>query len=123
MYTAELDESKRLLKIICCQRVDAEEVERCANELPALLAELQAGFRLLTDFSRLESMDVTCAPHIQRIMDLCNAKGVGTVVRVITDPHKDIGLNIMSLFHYGPGVRIVACDTLEEAMKVLGSDG
>jgi hypothetical protein len=41
------------------------------------------------------------------------------VVRVIPDPHKDIGLNILSLFHYRRGVRIVTCETLEEAMRAL----
>jgi hypothetical protein len=122
MYTAELDKSKRLLKIIYAQRVEPEEVKRCAEELPALLSELEPGFRLLTDFSGLESMDLACAPQIARLMDLCNERGIEMVMRVITDPHKDIGLNIMSLFHYGRGVRIVTCDTLEEAMKVLAGD-
>jgi len=53
------------------------------------------------------------------MMDLCNKKGVETVVRVIPDPHKDIGLNIMSLFHYRRRVRVVTCQTLEEARRVL----
>jgi anti-anti-sigma regulatory factor len=119
MYHAQLDKSKRLLKIICTQRVSPEEVKRCADELPALLAELQPRFRLLTDLSELDSMDLGCVPHLKRIMDLCNTKGVKTVVRVIPDPHKDIGLNIMSLFHYGRDVHIVTCDTLEEAIEVL----
>ena len=35
------------------------------------------------------------------------------------DPRKDIGLNILSLFHYGRGVQIVSCETLEEAMEAL----
>ena len=33
--------------------------------------------------------------------------------------YKDIGFNIMSLFHYPRRVRIVTCEALEEAMKVL----
>ena len=41
------------------------------------------------------------------------------VVRVIPDPYKDIGLNIVSLFHYPRRVRIVTCETLEEAMRAL----
>jgi hypothetical protein len=41
------------------------------------------------------------------------------VVRVIPDPQKDIGLNILSLFHYRRRVRIVTCKTLAEAMKAL----
>jgi hypothetical protein len=41
------------------------------------------------------------------------------VVRVIPNPQKDIGLNILSLFHYRRRVRIVTCETLEEAMNAL----
>jgi hypothetical protein len=44
---------------------------------------------------------------------------VEAVVRVIPDPQKDIGLNILSLFHYRRRVRIVTCATLGEAMKAL----
>jgi predicted choloylglycine hydrolase len=64
-------------------------------------------------------MDLACVPHIKRMMDLCNKKGIEMVVRVIPDPHKDIGLNILSLFHYRRRVHIVTCKTLEEAVKVL----
>jgi hypothetical protein len=42
-------------------------------------------------------------------------------VRVIPDSRKDIGLNIMSLFHYRRGVRIVTCETLAEAHTILGA--
>jgi hypothetical protein len=41
------------------------------------------------------------------------------VVRVIPDPARDIGLQIMSLFHYGHDVRIVTCATLDEAQRAL----
>jgi hypothetical protein len=64
-------------------------------------------------------MDLTCVPYIKRMMDVCNKKGVELVVRVIPDPQKDIGLNILSLFHYRRRVRIVTCQTLAEAKKVL----
>ena len=64
-------------------------------------------------------MEVTCAPHLKRIMELCNAKGVSTVVRVIPDPRRDIGLQIMSSFHYGPDVRIQTCPSLDEATASL----
>jgi hypothetical protein len=43
------------------------------------------------------------------------------VVRVIPDPHRDIGLQIMSYFHYKGDVRIVTCETLAEAAKTLRS--
>jgi hypothetical protein len=62
---------------------------------------------------------VACAPEIGKLMELCAQKGVGTLVRVIPDPRKDIGLNILSLFHYGPRVRAVTCQTMSEAAELL----
>src|SRR5664279_6295047 len=119
MFQVEVDKSKNLLKISYSQHIGPEDTKAVVEKVPTLLPDLQPGFRLLTDLSGLESMDLTCVPYIKRMMDLCNQKGVELVVRVIPDPHKDIGLNIMSLFHYRRRVRIVTCATLEQAMKVL----
>jgi len=83
------------------------------------LAKLQRGFRLLADLSELQSMDVGCAPFIEKAMDMCNEKGASMVVRVIPDPHRDIGLQIMSMFHYGGDVQILTCQTLAEAEEIL----
>ena len=120
MFQVDVDKSKNLLKIIYAQHVGPEDTQRVEEAIPALAPELRPGFRLLTDLSGLESMDLACVPYIKRMMDLCNKKGVEMVVRVIPDPHKDIGLNILSLFHYRRRVRIVTCETLAEAMRVLG---
>jgi hypothetical protein len=119
MLRTEVDKTKNLLKISYAQHVGPEDTKRGEEELPALLADLRPGFRLLTDLSALESMDLACVPYINDLMDLCNEKGVEMVVRVIPDPHKDIGLNIMSLFHYGRRVHLVTCETLAEAMNIL----
>ena len=119
MFQVEVDKSKNLLKIIYAQHVGPEDTKRVEEKIPTLVPDLRPGFRLLTDLSGLEVMDLACVPYIERMMDLCNKKGVDMVVRVIPDPHKDIGLNIMSLFHYPRRVRIVTCEALEEAMKVL----
>jgi anti-anti-sigma regulatory factor len=83
------------------------------------LAKLQSGFRLLADLSELQSMDVGCATFIEKAMDMCNEKGASMVVRVIPDPHRDIGLQIMSIFHYRGDVRILTCQTLAEADEIL----
>ena len=76
----------------------------------------------MVDLTQLESMDVSCAPFIEKAMDLCNEKGATTVVRVIPDPRRDIGMTIMSMFHYGGDVRIITCQSLAEANKVLSDD-
>src|ERR1039457_3207588 len=119
MLQAEVDKAKNLLKISYAQHVGPEDTERGEEKIRALLADLRPGFRLLTDLSALESMDLACVPFIKTVMDLCNKKGVEMVVRVIPYPYKDIGLNILSLFHYRRRVHIVTCETLEEAMSAL----
>ena len=67
-------------------------------------------------------MDVGCAPFIEKAMDLCNEKGASMVVRVIPDPHRDIGLQIMSIFHYRGDVRIITCQSLADANEILFSE-
>jgi hypothetical protein len=119
MFQVELDKPKNLLKISYAQHVGPEDTKGVEAQAPTLLADLRPGFRLLTDMSDLESMDLACVPYIKRMMDLCNKKGIEMVVRVIPDPQKDIGLNILSLFHYRRRVRIVTCETLAEAMNAL----
>jgi len=119
MFKVEVDQTKNLLKISYGQHVGPEDTKTVAEKATTLLPELRPGFRLLTDLSGLDSMDLACVPDIKRMMDLLNKKGVEMVVRGIPDPHKDIGLNILSLFHYRRRVRIVTCETLDEAMIVL----
>jgi len=99
--------------------VGAGDVERCLGDIQTALVDLQSGFRMLVDLTNLELMEFSCAPYIDRAMDLCNAKGVATVVRVVPDPQKDIGLRVMSYFHYGRAVHIITCETLDEATAAL----
>ena len=100
-FTVGIDQAKNLLVIRYRGRVIGAAVKRCAEEVRAALVKMQSGFRLLADFTELESMDVTCVPHIEKIMDLCDEKGVRAVVRIIPDPKRDIGMQIMSYFHCG----------------------
>jgi hypothetical protein len=117
----EVDEPNRLLAIRYSEVVRAEETERGLEQIRKGLIKLQRGFRLLADLSELQSMDVGCAPFIEKAMDLCNEKGASMVVRVIPDPQRDIGLQIMSIFHYGGEVQIITCQSLAEADEILGS--
>lgn len=119
MFEATVDQAKNLLRISYSERVGLEETKRCAEKLQSLVLELQPGFRLLTDLSGLEAMDVGCIVDIRQIMKLLDKRGIGMVARVIPDPRKDIGLNILSLFHYRKGVRILTCATMEEAVRWL----
>jgi len=95
MYAVELDQLKRLLVISATQRVTAQQVKAVAERVHELLRGVGPGFRVLVDFRWLDSMDSAAAPHVAKIMETLTAKGVASVARVMPDPHKDIGLNIL----------------------------
>jgi len=99
VFRVEADKSLNLLKLTFAQYVSSDQMLRETATVAALAAELRPGFRVLSDLSDLESMEAPCLAHIRASMDVLNKRGVSTVVRVIPDPHKDIGLNILSLFH------------------------
>ena len=122
MIKFEVDESNRLLAIRYRGVVRAEETEKGLEQIRNGLAKLQSGFRLLADLSELQSMDVGCAPFIEKAMDMCNEKGASMVVRVIPDPHRDIGLQIMSIFHYRGDIQIITCETLAQAEQILRAE-
>ena len=120
MFLATVNKAKQLLYLSYIEHVRVEELAQAREGVVALLADLPRGFRVVTDLGRLDSMDVKCAKEIGKMMELCDQKGVKLVVRVIPDPTKDIGLNIISKFHYKHSPRVVTCDTMVEAAKLLG---
>jgi hypothetical protein len=119
MYSVEMDRSKRLVVINAVQHVTAEDAKQTLQRLRELLTDIAPGFRVVADFRWLESMDPAAARHVAEIMDALAEKKVASVTRVITDPHKDIGLNILSQFHYGPEIGIATFDTLADALQSL----
>jgi anti-anti-sigma regulatory factor len=121
MYLVEIDESKRLLVISALRRVTADEAKFAAQRVRELLHDVEPGFRVLADFRWLDSMDPAAARHIAEIMDALAEKGVASVTRVIPDPHKDIGLNILSQFHYGPEIQISTFQTLADALQSIAA--
>jgi len=121
MYAVELDQSKRLLVISAVQRVTAEQVKAVAQHVSELLQDIAPGFRVLVDFRWLDLMDPAAAPHFAEIMETLTEKGVASVARVMPDPHKDIGLNILSQFHYGPQIQIATFATLADALQSVAA--
>jgi hypothetical protein len=119
VYAVELDRSKRLLVISAVQTVTAEEASRAARQIRDRVRDVAPGFHVLADFRWLESMDPAAAPHIADMMDALAEKEVASVTRVMPDPHKDIGLNILSQFHYGPDVTITTFETLADAIQSI----
>jgi anti-anti-sigma regulatory factor len=122
MFLVETDRSKRLLVISVARHMSAEEAQQAAQQVRETLENFAPGFRALTDFRWLDSMDSSAATHIAEIMDAIAKKQVGLVIRVVPDPHKDIGLNILSQFHYGPEVQIVTFETLADAVQSLSEN-
>ena len=122
MYAVEIDHSKRLLVISALQHVTTEQAKMAAQRVRELVYDVEPGLRVLADFRWLESMDSAAARHIANIMDALREKRVASVTRVVADPRKDIGLNILSQFHYGPEVRITTFETLADALQSLAAD-
>jgi hypothetical protein len=119
MVLVTSNKQQRLLFINYVQRVTAAELENARREIEILLADLPPDFRVLVDFSRLESMDPDCSAEIGQTMDLVYEHGVGLIVRVIPDASKDIGLNILAVFHYPHPPRTITSQKLPEALHQL----
>jgi anti-anti-sigma regulatory factor len=119
MFTVKLDQPRDTLTISYGGQVTSDETRRCAEEVRLALTILDPRFRLVVDLTELQSMEVACSPLIANIMEICNAAGVAHVVRIIPDPTRDIGLQIMSFFHYDNDVRILTCASAAEAREML----
>ena len=119
MYSVEADKSKRLVVISAVGRVTREEAKQGAQRVRDILKDFAPGFRVLADFQWLQSMDTAASRHLAEIMDALAEKQVASVIRVMPDSHKDIGLNILSQFHYGPEIQITTFETLSDALQNL----
>jgi hypothetical protein len=122
MFVVETDTTRQLLVLSVAGVVTADESRETVARVREKLAEMSPGFVALADFRWLESMAPAAAPFVAEIMDAFAAKGVSAVVRVMPDPHRDIGLNILSPFHYGPEVRLMTFETLADAIQALARD-
>jgi hypothetical protein len=121
MFHAEIDTSKRLMTMSFAQNVGSKEMKSCLEKVRGMLVDIEPGFRLLTDLSSLESMSTSCATDLGEMMNLCNGKGIGAVIRVVPDKRKDIGFTLMSRFHYGPRVEVTTYETLADAVQSLAA--
>jgi hypothetical protein len=122
MFSVETDTTKRFVVISVAGHVPAEEVRDAAERIRQLVEDIGPGFVALADFRWLDSMATGAAPFIGQIMDSLAAKKVSAVVRVVPDAHKDIGLNILSQFHYGSEIRILTFQTLADAVQSLAGE-
>ncbi|MFH1061298.1 MAG: hypothetical protein V1747_00225 [Candidatus Omnitrophota bacterium] len=119
MFRVKVDSLSNLISLRFSGEFDAGQGKALSALFAEQLNKLKPGFKLLTDLSKLTSMEVEAYKSIYNIMDLSNRKGVAQVVRVLANKDLDIGFNIMSLFHYSKSVEIQTCSTLKEAKTIV----
>jgi len=119
MFTVTLNQAENTLTIAYRGHVAPNETRVCEEEVKFALTVLEPNFRLIVDLTGLDSMDISCSPVIASIMEKCNAAGVAEVLRIIPDPTRDIGLQILSFFHYSSDVYVHTCASLAEANELL----
>jgi anti-anti-sigma regulatory factor len=121
MFHAELDNAGRVLTMSFADRVDVTEMKTCLEKVRIMVANINPGFRLLTDLTSLEHMDADCATDLGEMMSLCDVKGISAVMTVVPDPKKDIGFFILEPFHYRKEVEQTTHETLADAIQSLAA--
>lgn len=119
MYSLSIDKTGNKLVITFKDDFDLGQAEQLYAQLQDNIATLKKGFSMFVDLTSLGHMELSARPCIEKTMDLFNKHGVAKVVRIIPDPKKDIGFNIMSLFHYSDGVSIQTYASYQEAVENL----
>lgn len=119
MYLLEVDSHKNRIHLTFAKRLDEAQSRAILNEIKDRIGEVREGFSVLCDMTTLADIDKDAKRGIQDIMDFCNARKVGKVIRIVPNPLHDFGFTIMSCFHYNSEVSVVTCKTLEEALEHL----
>lgn len=102
--------------------IDASQAEKVFPDLEKILPKHGKGFKLLADFSSVQTMELKVKAAIEKAMEIFNAQGVTEIIRVTPDPALDIGLNIMSRSHYSRDVKVLTVRSREEARARLRNE-
>jgi hypothetical protein len=119
MISCSADETGQILTISYGREVRPADMKNAVEILRDLVPHLKTGFTLFSDLTLLETMDPACAADLGAAMALLSEGGMANVVRVIPDPAKDIGFNIISVFHFHHPVKIHTRENLAEALRCL----
>ena len=119
MIKIDYDPEKSVLFIELLRDVDAAQARLALLELERDLANVEKGFKVLVDYTAVETMEPEVEGEVLKSMDFLNAKGVEEIVRVLPDPELELGFNLMSIFHYSPQVRVHAARTRAEGEALL----
>lgn len=102
--------------------IDAAQAKQFFSDLEKVLPKPGKGFKLLTDFSSVQTMELAVKDEIKKAMGLFNAQGVTEILRVLPNPDLDIGFNIMSRSHYSKEVKVLTLRSRKEAEERLRSE-
>jgi hypothetical protein len=119
MISCSADESGHILSLSYSGHIRPAEVKRALQSVQALAPRLKPGFVLLSDLTNLDSMEPACAADLGAIAEQLSSYGIASVIRVIPDPAKDIGFNIVSIFHFRQPIKVHTRGNLAEAIKCL----
>lgn len=115
----EADVVRNVLRTVFRGVIRPIHVAEAAERVQVEMSKLGAGFVLVTDLSELKSMELECFREVTRMMDLCFAAGLGKVIRIIPDPQKDIGFQMLALVHYRGKIPSMTCTMRAEAENEL----
>jgi anti-anti-sigma regulatory factor len=118
-FVVSIDKAANLLRIRLNGTIDAKTMKACSDDIARQLSSLLTNFTVFTDLSGIQNMDTACVPDVERLMDMCRDKGVSTVIRIVPKRSKDVGFNILSLFHYPKAVHVLTCATVAEGERAL----
>ncbi len=119
MIKARYDKKYNAVVIEFIGRIDAAQAKQSYLDIQKIVSAYRKGFKILTDFSLVESMDLKIKETIAKSMDFLDKKGVKEIIRVIPDPAQDIGFSIMSLFHYSKKVKFLTFPSRKDAETYL----
>jgi len=119
-YIVRGDVPGNIIEVLYQGCIGVADVRAVHDRVADLLPQMRKGFTFVANLSGLESMELDCMAGITGIMDACNSAGIGTVVRIVPDSRKDIGLNILSIIHYRRGVHVLTFQNLAEAERAIG---
>ena len=119
MFHTTIDIARNLARSRFSGNLTGAEMQAAAKEVESFVLSLKPGFVVFADFGEVTAMDLDCAPHLTRIMDIFRAHGMNLVVRILPKPSIDIGINLLSIVHYRGTIKTVTVETLDEAERVL----
>jgi len=121
MYKIDMDIDKRIVSIKIMGEFDLKQSQEMYRDAAIILKTAEGPLMVLSDISEAIDIKHESIEALSKVMELFNSHGTKQVIRIIPDSSKDIGLNILSRFHYSPDVKIHTFDSREKAGEYMRS--